>query len=79
MKINDVDYEIVHTFPVMWSGWECDDVGYVVKETETNELKIALSSHGGFYIAKVKELFEKIHEYINAIKETEKAIEMMEK
>jgi hypothetical protein len=76
MKIDNVEYEIVFSFPVMYSGWECDEIGHVVKAVGTEELKIALSNHGNFSIVNIDELFEKIDEYRYAIVKTEKAIKM---
>lgn len=77
MKIHDIEYEVMFSFPVMFSGWECDEVGHVVKAKGTDKLEVALSNHGNFNISDIKELFEKIDEYRYAIINTEKAIRMV--
>ena len=77
IKIEDTSYEVLFTFPVMYCGWESDEIGYVIKDVVKGTLDIALTSHGGFYIARIEELFEKIYEYMGAIQATEKALELV--
>jgi hypothetical protein len=63
-------------FPVMWSGWECDDEGWVVEMADGSRA-LLLTDHTAEYIAKPKKLREKIREYKKAIAASEKALAML--
>jgi len=52
-----------------------DNVGYVVKAEGLNIL--VLSNHEKLYVADRVELEEKLQEYKEAIRETEKALELL--
>ncbi len=30
ITIDDIDYPIIFEFPILWQGWELDDVGYII-------------------------------------------------
>lgn len=77
IDLSNDEYEIVHSFPVLHQGWECDQEGHIIKRVETGKLFLALSSHGAFYLAKNKELEEKIEEYRNALKLSKQALVMI--
>jgi len=66
---------ILHKFPILYAGWEMDNVGYVVKAEGLNIL--VLSNHEKLYVADRVELEEKLQEYKEAIRETEKALELL--
>ena len=66
----------IYEFPVLWSGWELDDKGWVVLDDSGNRV-IVLTNHGAEYVASISELQEKIKRYKAAIEETEKAIAMV--
>jgi hypothetical protein len=63
-------------FKVMFSGWECDDDGWVV-ELKDGRVVPVLSSHCALYIADLDELHEKLAEYQEVATDTEKAIRMV--
>lgn len=72
--IKDKPCSILFEFPVLYSGWECDEKGYVVDVD--GKSCIVLTSHGRTYFAKNAELEFKIKEYKEAIKKSEQALRM---
>ncbi len=70
------DYEVVMQFEVLYSGWECDPYGYVVKTSEG--LRLVHSSHGTKYFTNASEFLEFIEDYKKVIEETIKAIALVE-
>jgi hypothetical protein len=76
MSINLKDYEIIYSFPVMWSGWECDDVAHIALNKQ-GERVLLFGSHTGFYEHTVGTLIEKMEEYTEAIDKTLKAIKIL--
>jgi len=75
ITVKGKEYEVIHEFPVMHEGWECDHCGFVVNKNEKPAL--VLSDHGSFYFAKNKELEEKIAEYREAMKLSKQALVMI--
>lgn len=76
LKAGDKTYgEIVFEFPVLHTGWELDDKGYVVRD-EGGDLCLVLTNHGRPYPAEVGELEKKIAEYTEAITKTREALKM---
>lgn len=75
IKIDNIEYEVVYEFPVLYEAWECDYKGYVVKKNNKN--KLVLSSHGRLYFAKNNELETKIKEYKNAIEKSKKGLQLV--
>lgn len=71
------NHKTLFTFKVYWSGWECDSRGHV-KITEGGDKYLALTSHGGFYVASCGELHDFISEYEKAISDMQKAISLLE-
>ena len=63
--INNKEYEIIMTFPVLHVGWELDYVAYLVNDNDT--AKLVMSGHGKFYFAEESHLKEKIKEYEEAL------------
>jgi hypothetical protein len=76
-SINPTD-KIIHTFPVLYQGWECDATGWVMERRDGSRY-IKMTNHGGEYVADVIRLENKISEYNNAILATKKAIELATK
>lgn len=66
----------IYEFPVMWSGWELDDKGWVALDDSGKKI-IVLSNHGTEYVASIDDLHEKIRKYKTVIEATEKALVMV--
>lgn len=66
----------IYEFPVMWSGWELDNKGWVALD-DNGKRVIVLTNHGVEYIASNDELHEKIKSYTATIEATEKALEIV--
>lgn len=66
----------IYEFPVLWSGWELDDKGWVALD-DSGKAVIILTNHGTEYIASTEEVQENIKRYSLAIEATERAIEMV--
>lgn len=75
MEIKDFG-EVVFEFPMLYSGWECDEKGYVVR-TPKGHLDLILSDHGRLYSAPLRDLEDKISEYEEAIKNSRTALAMI--
>jgi hypothetical protein len=67
--------KIIFKFKVLYSGWECDEDGYV-KERKDGSRYLELTNHGRPYEAKLFEVTNKIAEYEKAIKQTQKAVNL---
>jgi len=67
---------VLSTFPVLWVGWECDSVGYVVLHEDKKRL--VLTSCGSPYFASVERLQGRIDYYKSVIIETESALNMVQ-
>ncbi len=68
--------EIIFKFDVLYSGWECDAEGYVVR-TPLGVNKLILSNHGRWYEAEPDELSEFIKTYEDAISDSQKALALL--
>jgi hypothetical protein len=66
IEINGDSYVVVQSFPVLHSGWECDEIGYLVI-SDKNKHRIIMTNHGRYYVASTKEVEAKVEEYRNAI------------
>jgi hypothetical protein len=67
--------KLLHAFPVMHRGWELDDKG-AVYEMPDGKRYLILTNHGAYYVARPKELLDKILEYQSATEATELALEL---
>lgn len=65
LKIKDKYYEILHEFPVLHNGWECDDKGYLVILNH-NITGLVMTNHGSPYFVEKEEVMEKLAEYQEA-------------
>lgn len=75
MQVEGREVEVLMVFPVMHSGWECDEKGFVVNDNGTK--KIVLTNHGSAYFASEMELSLKIEEYKHAIASAESALDII--
>jgi len=67
--------QILCEFVVLHHEWELDGYGYIVC-LEDDSIELILTNHGIPYIAKASHLKEQIKTYENAIKMTERAIDL---
>jgi hypothetical protein len=67
--------KIIFEFKVLFTGWECDEDGYV-KEREDGSRFFELTNHGNPYEAELFEVTNKIAEYEEAIRQTQKAVNL---
>jgi len=70
--------DILEIFQILWHGWECDEYGYLV-QTKSGSLKLAMTSHGGYYLAKQQILQEKVQEYKEVLRQTRQILERLKK
>ena len=71
------DYKILKIIPVLYQGWECDDMMMVVEHKKTKERYFIESNHGTYLIHKnEKVLLKKIKEYENAKALTQEALDI---
>jgi hypothetical protein len=68
--------KILKQFPVLYEGWEMDNVGWIAEFNDDSK-EIIMSDHGGLYIASEEELNEKIEHYKKAIIETTEALDII--
>ena len=70
---------ILKTFLVLYSGWELDDVAWIVEFEDGGRAELVRTDHGGVYISDdgKTELALKIAEYEKAIKETQEALDWL--
>jgi hypothetical protein len=69
------EYAVVGTFPILWTNWECNPVGYILKDKK-GKITFSYDTLGKDRIS-VKSMQDKIIEYKNAIRETKKALEYL--
>jgi hypothetical protein len=53
--------EILHTVPILYAGWEADNVAWIVR-MEDGTIKGFHTSHGGLYPWDVQEMEDKLKE-----------------
>lgn len=68
--------QIVLTFPVLWEGWDCDDVGYVFTNSE-NKPYLIMTNHGRICKSKIDTLLERVDYYTMVIEATKAAINIL--
>ena len=69
--------ELLKTIPVLWAGWECDEVAWVV--AINSKPYLVHSSHGSFYFPAKEFLDEKLQEYQQTILDTNAALALLTK
>ena len=67
----------IFEFEVLYSGWEGDNEGWVMENPDGTRW-IKMTSHGTEYEADPMELTLKAEEYMYAIKNTRKALELLD-
>ena len=67
------EYMVVGTFPILWTNWECNPVGFILKDKK-GTIIFSYDKLGKERIS-TKTMQDKIVEYKNAIRETKKALE----
>lgn len=67
----------IYEFPILWSGWELDDKGWIASD-DNGKLVLILTNHGSEYIASIEELQKHLQRYKEASEATEKAIKMVQ-
>ncbi len=72
MIVEGKEVKVLFEFPVLYQGWECDNIGYLV--LDGNKKRIVMSSHGCNFFPKNKVIEEKMKEYRNAIRLTKIAL-----
>jgi hypothetical protein len=68
----------IKTFPVLYQGWEMDDVAYLV-ETESGKRLAFGTNHGGLERLEEEDLLRNIKRYNVAAKLTRKALAALRK
>lgn len=69
--------KVISKFPILYSGWEMDNIGYLVKFEENGKVDMgfALSGHGIFQIVNdSKFIRSKLSEYDRVMRATGKAL-----
>lgn len=67
---------IILTFPVLYSGWECDETAWVVGKADGTSALI-MTSHGAPYVADSLQLATRVHEYKKALADAEYALALL--
>ena len=68
--------KIIYEFSVYYSGWECDDIAWVMQSPDGRTF-LKMTDHGREIVRNYDFLEEKIKEYKEAIKNTERAISLL--
>ena len=66
----------LYEFPVLWSGWELDEKGWVALDNSGQKV-IILTNHGVEYVASIDDLQKHLLRYKEATEATKKAIKMV--
>jgi hypothetical protein len=68
--LKEKDLILVSTFQVYYSGWECDHIWYLCRNSGGKKVVVA-TNHGVPYIAQRQVVKQKCEEYRKALQETE--------
>lgn len=71
--MNIINDKIIMSFPVLWDGWEMDNIGWI-KETTDGVKYLVLTNHGTPYHAPVEELQHRINEYSEVLTQSQLAL-----
>lgn len=66
----------LYEFPILWSGWELDEKGWVALDNSGQKV-IILTNHGAEYVASIDDLQKHLQRYKEATEATKKAIKMV--
>lgn len=75
IEVDGKEFKALKAIPVYWTGWECDQYAWVVKDGE--EIRLVISDHGHKHFTDKAFLENKIAEYKQAISDTEDMLSMM--
>lgn len=64
------DLTLIEPFPVYYSGWECDCIWFLCRNSAGQKVVVA-TNHGTPYIAKKSVVKQKCEEYRKALQQTE--------
>lgn len=64
-KLGTDKYEILLEFPILHSGWEMDNIGWIIQAN--GKRSVLTTRHGSPYLMSLHEAEEKIAEYNKAI------------
>lgn len=76
-KVKQSDDKILLQFTVLWAGWECDSVAWIMERPNKTRY-LLMTNHGGKYEAEIDQLHERIAEYEDVIAQTRKAITLIQ-
>lgn len=75
IEVDGKEYKAIKVISVFWSGWECDQYAWLVKEGD--ETRLVTSNHGSKNFTDKSFLENKIAEYKQAIVETEDMLSLL--
>jgi hypothetical protein len=75
IEVDGKHFKALKVIDVYWSGWECDQYAWLVKDGE--EIRLVISDHGHKHFTDKAFLEGKIAEYKKAISETEDMLAMI--
>ena len=75
--IDGVSYKKIKTFDVLWSGWECDSIAWIVEDA-TGKRFVIMTNHGSPQLSTVAALQERIETYQQVINDTTAAIALLD-
>lgn len=70
--------EIIYQFRLYYSGWDCDDKAWIVKNHNTGKVRCIGTNHGARCDMSIAELGDFISDYKSAINDTKKAIHLLQ-
>lgn len=68
-------YNVIHYFEVLYSGWECDGMAWIIDMDNTK--KLIMTNHGTMYEAQLSELQGLLKYYAETMQETQKAVDLL--
>lgn len=68
-------YNVVYYFEVLYSGWDCDGMAWIIDMQGTK--KLIMTNHGSMYEAQLSELQELLKYYAQTLKDTQKAVDLL--
>ena len=78
-RIKDKGYTVLHTFPVLYQGWETDEWAAVVEKDST--IYLVTTDHGSLKFDDGVEALEYVHDlikkYDTALRDTKLALEYL--
>lgn len=66
----------IRSFPVMWSGWECDTIWYLCVDAKGQKVLVC-TNHGLPYIGRQDDLIDRIENYTQALDATSQILKSL--